>query len=141
HPPRRADNPARDLAAIGDQDLFEHDKSSSPVAGLVPATHVLVPARIPKAWMPGTSPGKGFCFDWMLTASSQRDVVVLLPRVFEPLAAQHVERAAEAPPRRAGLDDVVDKAAARRDKRVRISRGIPRCAPRSRRRPRGRPGR
>src|SRR5919206_3239383 len=69
--------------------------------------------------MPGTSPGKSSAFEWLMTASSQRDVVVLFPRVFEPLAAQHVEGPAQASPRRAGRDDVVDKAAARRDKRVR----------------------
>src|SRR4029077_13054024 len=50
--------------------------------------------------------------------ASQRDVVVLLPRVLELLAAQHRQRAAEAPPRRARLDHVVDKAAAGGDERV-----------------------
>src|SRR5262249_37942972 len=43
------------------------------------------------------------------TASSQRDVIVLLPRVGELLVAQHVEGATEAAPRRRRLDHIVDK--------------------------------
>src|SRR5947209_9754191 len=49
---------------------------------------------------------------------SQRDVVVLLPRVLEPLAAQHRQRAAEAQPGGCRLDHVVNEAAAGRDERV-----------------------
>src|SRR5437588_12139516 len=48
----------------------------------------------------------------------KRDVVVLFPRILELLAAQHGEGAAEALARRCRLDHIVDKAAARRDKRV-----------------------
>src|SRR5579872_85160 len=50
--------------------------------------------------------------------TSERDVVVLLPRVFEALAAQHRERAAQAPPRRVRHDDVVDEAARSGDEGV-----------------------
>src|SRR5215831_18201085 len=49
---------------------------------------------------------------------SQRDVVVLFPWVGELLVAQHGERAAEPPPGVAGQYHVVDKAAARRNKRI-----------------------
>src|SRR6478736_4158972 len=50
--------------------------------------------------------------------SSQRDVVVLFRRIDELLAAQHCEGTAQPPPGSARQDDVVDKAAARGDKRV-----------------------
>src|SRR3984893_15990502 len=52
------------------------------------------------------------------TKLSQRDVVVFFPRIGERFAAQHREFPAEPPPRVARQDHVVDKAAARRDKRV-----------------------
>ena len=43
HPPRRADDPAGDLAAIGDQDVGEHGggPDTGVMAGLVPAIHGL----------------------------------------------------------------------------------------------------
>src|SRR5271170_311683 len=49
---------------------------------------------------------------------SQRDVVVLFGWAVQLLAAQHRERPAQAAPGVARLDHVVDKAAARRDKRI-----------------------
>src|SRR5437764_15095600 len=68
--------------------------------------------------MPGTSPGTGCWFGWPRKTSSQRDVVVLLPRVCELLVAQHGERAAEAPAGVGRLDHIVDEAAAGGDERV-----------------------
>src|SRR6185312_11740041 len=50
---------------------------------------------------------------------SQRDVVVLLPRVRELLVAQHPQRAGEAPAGRGGRDHIVDKPAAGGDEGVR----------------------
>src|SRR5436305_4333901 len=85
-----------------------------PLAGLVPAIHVLLfqAAPIQKTWVPGTSPGTGCWFGWPRKTSSQRDVVVLLPRVCELFVAQHGERAAEAPAGVGRLDHVGDKATA-----------------------------
>src|SRR5579863_5293957 len=50
--------------------------------------------------------------------ASQRDVIVLLPRVGELLVAQHRQCPAEAAAGRRGLDHIVDKAAPGGDKRV-----------------------
>src|SRR5207248_10467649 len=80
-------------------------------SGLAPGMRLRV-ARPKRARKASRSASGG---EWR---ASQRDIVVLLPRVLQLLAAQHRQRAAQAPPRYRGLDYVVDKAAARRDKRV-----------------------
>src|SRR5210317_2190842 len=53
-----------------------------------------------------------------ICVSSERNVVVLAPRVLELLLAQHRERAADALARRVWRDHVVDVTAARGDERV-----------------------
>src|SRR5258708_1083819 len=68
------------------------------------------PPPTPAAWAP-PSPA-------LRERGLERDVVVLLPRVLELFAAQHMEGAAEAPAGRPRLDHIVDEAAARRDEGV-----------------------
>src|SRR5215469_3814424 len=69
-------------------------------------------------WAPPSPALRERGFSVVPSRSSQRDVIVLLPRVGELLVAQHVERAAEAAARRARLDHVVDKAAAGSNKGI-----------------------
>src|SRR3546814_16114533 len=59
-----------------------------------------------------------------LFRSSRRDIVVLLPGVFELLVAQHRERLGDPPSGAVRADHVVDIAAARRDEGIGEQFGI-----------------
>src|SRR5215813_13969658 len=63
--------------------------------------------------------GEGSSVDVRCAGSrSQRDVVVLFPWVGERFATQHRQCAAKPPPSVAWQDHILDKTAARRDKRI-----------------------
>src|SRR4051812_15089024 len=53
-----------------------------------------------------------------ITAASERDVVMLLPRILELLVAQLAEPECNPPPRGMGHDHLVDEALARRHERI-----------------------
>src|SRR5262245_40793864 len=118
HAPRRADHATGDLAAVSDQDLFEHffeereegkgkrDMSPSPRPSPPHA------GERGNAALAATLPSSLFPFP------SEGNVRVLPPWVLELLLAQHRERPAEPPPRLARHDDIVDEPAVSGDERV-----------------------